>query len=152
MILCSLCLFSKPVWSAVTSFCARWSHLSQPCSNPNLSPPSNLFFFSCTTSSKNDLFSPSQKIHTPMLSHYSLQQHAKFAAVFPLELCPEKDKVVCAHSYLLQTLWNWKCYSASTLKDPSEFWALRPPSGKENVSQRTAPDSNILIVWLAKEK
>lgn len=51
-------------------------------------------------------FPPSQKIHTPMLSHYSLQQHAKFAVIFPLGLCPEKDKVVCARSYLLQAPWN----------------------------------------------
>lgn len=124
-----------------------------PCSNLNLSPPSNLFFFSPTAPSKMIFFFyPSQKIHTPMLSHYSLQQHAKFAVIFPLGLCPEKDKVVCAHSYLLQAPWNWKRHSASARKDLSEFWAQRPPSREANISLGAAPDSNILIVWLAKEK
>lgn len=117
-----------------------WIYLLPPIfsSSPPPLPVKRSFFF--------------QKIHTPMLSHYSLQQHAKFAVILPLGLRPEKDKVVCACSYLLQTPWNWKCYSASSQKDPSEFWALRPQSREANISRSTASDSNILIVWLAKEK
>lgn len=93
------------------------------------------------------IFLPSsQKIHIPMLSHYSLQQHAKYTVSFPLALCPEKDKVVCACSYLLHAPWNEKRYSVSAQKDPSDFWALRPQSREANISQRTASDSNILAV------
>lgn len=81
-----------------------------------------------------------------MLSHYSLQQHAKYTVSFPLALCHEKDKVVCACSYLLHAPWNKKHYSVSAQKDPSYFWALCPQSREANISQRTAFDSNILAV------
>lgn len=87
-----------------------------------------------------------------MLSHYSVQQHAKHTVIFPLALCPEKDKVVGACSYLLHAPWNEKRYSAGSQKDPFDFWALRPHSREANISQRTASHSNILTTQLAKEK
>lgn len=134
-----------PHQTAVVPFQVYWT--SGPCNSLNLSPPFSLFFFSYPSIPSKRVFLPSsQKIHIPMLSHYSLQQRAKYTVIFPLALCPEKDKVVCACSYLLHAPWNEKCYSVSAQKDPSDFWALRPQSREANISKRTASDSNILAV------
>lgn len=108
--------------------------------------PSIFFLFSssCTIPSKVIFFSSSKKNSYSHLSHYSLWQNAKYTVIFPLVLCPKKDKVVCACSYLLHIPWNEKHYSVSTQKDPSDSWALCPQSREANISQRTASDFNIL--------
>lgn len=143
-----------PHQTAVTSFQVYWTFSSSPPNHLNLSPPFNLFFFLLPHHSQSNYllsFLPLRKF-VSHLSHYSLQQHAKYTVIFPLALCPGKDKVVRACSYQLHVPWDEKRYSVSAQKDASNFWALCPQSREANISQRTASDSNIVACLARKGK